>query len=164
MKLVKDTEKTRGVLKAHNLFPAGQPVEERGSGRVCCGSALPFQAQSEKRPMRATIAAAVRTLSEEGCTAEELQALIDDLFIMPVFTAHFTEAKRRNSDAQAQAHDRVLASLDGVATSSLTTRGRDRRTHPGDRRSLCRPTRPATGGPPSSTKCARVVLLREHAV
>ena len=48
-----------------------------------------YQAQSEKQPMRETIAAAVRTLSEEGCTAAELQALIDDLFIMPVFTILF---------------------------------------------------------------------------
>ncbi|MCB0112781.1 MAG: phosphoenolpyruvate carboxylase, partial [Caldilineaceae bacterium] len=109
--LVKDTEKTRGVLKAFTTyFQLVNLAEERQRARVLWERA--FQAQSEKRPMRETIAAAVRTLSEEGCTAEELQALIDDLFIMPVFTAHPTEAKRRTVMLKLRLMTEYLASLD----------------------------------------------------
>src|SRR5512138_1524927 len=42
-----------------------------------------------------TIGAAVRELAEAGVAAEEMQRLLDGLLIMPVFTAHPTEAKRR---------------------------------------------------------------------
>ena len=45
--------------------------------------------------MDETIAAAVHRLHDEGLDAAEIQALLDNLFIMPVFTAHPTEAKRR---------------------------------------------------------------------
>ena len=45
--------------------------------------------------MDESIAAAIRRLQREGLTAADVQALLDNLFIMPVFTAHPTEAKRR---------------------------------------------------------------------
>jgi phosphoenolpyruvate carboxylase len=53
------------------------------------------RAHARGEPMDETIAAAVRRLRDEGLTAAEIQALLDNLFIMPVFTAHPTEAKRR---------------------------------------------------------------------
>ncbi len=46
-------------------------------------------------PMAETIAHAVRRLQEEGATADDVRRLLKDLFIMPVFTAHPTESKRR---------------------------------------------------------------------
>jgi len=46
-------------------------------------------------PMDETIAAAIHRLREEGLDAAQVQALLDGLFIMPVLTAHPTEAKRR---------------------------------------------------------------------
>src|SRR5512139_551091 len=42
-----------------------------------------------------TMGAAVSELRRAGLAADELQALLDRLLIMPVFTAHPTEAKRR---------------------------------------------------------------------
>ncbi|MBI1295756.1 phosphoenolpyruvate carboxylase [bacterium] len=109
--LVKDAEKTRAVLKAFTTyFQLVNLAEERQRARVLRERA--YQAQSEKQPMRETIGAAVRTLREEGCTAAELQALIDDLFIMPVFTAHPTEAKRRTVMLKLRGMTEYLAQLD----------------------------------------------------
>jgi phosphoenolpyruvate carboxylase len=45
--------------------------------------------------MGETIAAAVRRLKQEGLGAAEVQELVSRLLVMPVFTAHPTEAKRR---------------------------------------------------------------------
>ena len=53
------------------------------------------QADEQDEPMGETIAAAVKRLREEGLSADEMQAQLDNLFIVPVFTAHPTEAKRR---------------------------------------------------------------------
>lgn len=46
-------------------------------------------------PMSETIADAVHRLRAEGVSADDMRDLLDHLFIMPVFTAHPTEAKRR---------------------------------------------------------------------
>ncbi len=53
------------------------------------------QAHARGEPMDETIAAAIRRLRDEGLSAGDVQELLDNLFIMPVFTAHPTEAKRR---------------------------------------------------------------------
>ena len=42
-----------------------------------------------------SVAAAVEELAARGATAEEVQALLDRLLVMPVLTAHPTEARRR---------------------------------------------------------------------
>ncbi len=56
-------------------------------------------------PAGETVAAAVRELGEAGMTADALQSLLDRLLVMPVFTAHPTEAKRRT----------ILTKLVGIA-------------------------------------------------
>lgn len=68
-------------------------AEEEERVRVLHERAIRAHARGE--PMDETIAAAVRRLRDEGLDAGEIQTLLDNLFIMPVFTAHPTEAKRR---------------------------------------------------------------------
>ncbi|MCB0060709.1 MAG: phosphoenolpyruvate carboxylase, partial [Caldilineaceae bacterium] len=53
------------------------------------------RAHSQNVPMDETIAHAIARLREEGLDGEEIQALLKELFIVPVFTAHPTESKRR---------------------------------------------------------------------
>ena len=52
-------------------------------------------AQQQGIPLRETIADGVRALQASGLTADEMRQLLADLLIMPVFTAHPTESKRR---------------------------------------------------------------------
>ncbi|MCB0108965.1 MAG: phosphoenolpyruvate carboxylase, partial [Caldilineaceae bacterium] len=53
------------------------------------------RAHEQHVPMNETIAHAIQRLQHEGHSAAEMQALLNELFIMPVFTAHPTESKRR---------------------------------------------------------------------
>jgi phosphoenolpyruvate carboxylase len=109
--LVKDTDRTRAVLKAFtSYFQLVNLAEEQQRVRVLRERAE--QAQREGKPMRETIAAAIKTLRDEGCTAQEVRDLLDDLFIMPVFTAHPTEAKRRTILLKLKAMTRHLSDLD----------------------------------------------------
>jgi len=52
-------------------------------------------ASEQHVPMNETIAHGIQQLHKEGLTAEEVQNVVNELFIMPVFTAHPTESKRR---------------------------------------------------------------------
>ncbi|MCL4863690.1 MAG: phosphoenolpyruvate carboxylase [Caldilineaceae bacterium] len=51
-------------------------------------------AQEHRTPVRETIADAIRRLRDLDVSASEMRLLLDDLLIMPVFTAHPTESKR----------------------------------------------------------------------
>ncbi len=65
--------------------------------------------------MDETIAQAVHRLSGEGLDAAAVQTLLDALFIMPVFTAHPTEAKRRVVLTKLNHIAATLDRLDGPA-------------------------------------------------
>ena len=87
-------DQARPVVKAFaTYFQLVNLAEEEDRVRVLRERARHADAQGE--PMDESIAAAVRRLRDEGLTTGDVQALLSNLFIMPVFTAHPTEAKRR---------------------------------------------------------------------
>ncbi len=109
--LVSEPETIRALLKAFTTyFQLVNLAEERQRARVL--REREERARREKQPMRETIAAAVRTLHEEGCSADEVRTLLHDLLIMPVFTAHPTEAKRRTVMLKLRAMTEYIAALD----------------------------------------------------
>lgn len=84
----------RAVVKAFTTyFQLVNLAEEQARVHVLRERASDAHAQGT--PMDETIDDALHQLRNEGVSAEEIQSLIDGLLIMPVFTAHPTEAKRR---------------------------------------------------------------------
>ena len=67
--------------------------------------------ESGPNPMRGTIAAALATLKERGVTPEQMSALLDDLAIELVLTAHPTETRRRTILSKVQRTAKLLADL-----------------------------------------------------
>jgi phosphoenolpyruvate carboxylase len=101
----------RGVLKAFaSYFQLINLAEEEERVRVLHERAA--LAQREGLPAGETIGAAVRQLRDEGVTADAMQALLDNLYVQPVFTAHPTEAKRRTILAKLQHIAGVLHEMD----------------------------------------------------
>lgn len=110
-RLVQDSERTEAVLKAFSTyFQLINLAEEQQRVRVL--RERMERAQKENRPMRETIAAAVQSLKADGMQAYEMRQMLDDLLIMPVFTAHPTEAKRRTILLKLQALARLLYEWD----------------------------------------------------
>ena len=109
--LTQDGDRTEAVLKAFTTyFQLINLAEEQQRVRVL--RERMERAQIEKRPMRETIAAAVQTLKTDGMQAYEMRQMLNDLLIMPVFTAHPTEAKRRTILLKLQGLARHLHDLD----------------------------------------------------
>jgi phosphoenolpyruvate carboxylase len=101
----------RGIIKAFtSYFQLVNLAEEQERVRVLRERS--FRAAEENRSVGETIAAAVTQLSAEGVTAEEMQALLDRLYVQPVFTAHPTEAKRRTILSKLRRMAVVLNRLD----------------------------------------------------
>ena len=92
--LVEDLDGTRGVLKAFTTyFQLVNLAEEQQRVRILRHRTA--HAEEEGRPMPETIAAAVRHLRALGTPRREVDRLLGEMLIQPVFTAHPTEAKRR---------------------------------------------------------------------
>ena len=109
--LTQDGDRTEAVLKAFTTyFQLINLAEEQQRVRVLRERMA--QAQNEKRPMRETIAAAVQALKADGMQPYEMRQMLNDLLIMPVFTAHPTEAKRRTILLKLQGLARQLHDLD----------------------------------------------------
>jgi phosphoenolpyruvate carboxylase len=109
--LVKDAGKTRAVLKAFTAyFQLVNLAEDQQRVRVLRQRAE--QAQLQGKPMSETISSALHMLKREGFSAEEMRRLLADLLIMPVFTAHPTEAKRRTILLKLKAIAQHLYTLD----------------------------------------------------
>jgi phosphoenolpyruvate carboxylase len=110
-RLVQDVHLAQAVLKAFTTyFQLVNLAEEQQRVRVLRQRAS--VAQAENRPMRETILAAVYTLRREGLDVDDIQRLLNELFIMPVFTAHPTEAKRRTILLKLRAIAQHLARLE----------------------------------------------------
>ena len=84
----------RGVVKAFaSYFQLVNLAEEQERVRVL--HRREQEAEASGSPMAETIGSALFELRDQGLPAEDLQALLGRLLVMPVFTAHPTEAKRR---------------------------------------------------------------------
>lgn len=84
----------RGVVKAFSsYFALVNLAEEQERVRVLRRRAV--QARAAGRPVDETMEAALLALRDQGMSADEARALLSGLLVMPVFTAHPTEAKRR---------------------------------------------------------------------
>ncbi len=89
-----DLKMTDANLKAFSTyFQLVNLAEEQHRVRVL--SERLSEADDSGQPMSETITDAVRILHKEGLTAEQVQENLLQLQIMPVFTAHPTESKRR---------------------------------------------------------------------
>ncbi len=84
----------RGVVKAFASYFALVNLAEEEE-RVSVLRQREREASEQHRPMDETIGAALLALKEQGSSPGDLQGILDRLLIMPVFTAHPTEAKRR---------------------------------------------------------------------
>ncbi len=102
---------SRGVVKAFaTYFKLVNLAEEQERVRVL--RRREREAHAAGGSATETIAAAVRELRETGVSPSEVQALLDRLLIMPVFTAHPTEAKRRTILTKLARIADVLRGLD----------------------------------------------------
>ena len=85
---------SRGVVKAFaTYFKLVNLAEEQERVRVLRRRAR--EAHETGAAVGETIGAAVREMRDAGLSREDVQSLLDRLLVMPVFTAHPTEAKRR---------------------------------------------------------------------
>jgi phosphoenolpyruvate carboxylase len=84
----------RGVVKAFaSYFQLVNLAEEQERVRVL--HRREQEAHDRGEPMAETMRSALLELRKQGVAPEEIQALLGRLLVMPVFTAHPTEAKRR---------------------------------------------------------------------
>ena len=104
-------EQARVVVKAFTgYFQLVNLAEEQARVRVLRHTArVAFESDA---PLDETIASAIKALHAEGLSAAEIQALLDGLYITPVFTAHPTEAKRRTVLAKLNRIEETLHRLD----------------------------------------------------
>ena len=111
--LVDDLPGALAVLKAFTTyFQLVNLAEERQRVNILRQRAA--AAWEQGVPMAETLADAVMRLRAQGLGAEDVRLLLQDLFIMPVFTAHPTEAKRRTVLFKLKTIASILYELDRV--------------------------------------------------
>lgn len=92
--LIADLPRALAVLKAFTTyFQLVNLAEDEQRVQILRDRAL--ESQTTGSLMRETLAESVSKLREEGVAAEEMQHILDELFIVPVLTAHPTETKRQ---------------------------------------------------------------------
>lgn len=93
-KLLSDISKASAVLKAFTTyFQLVNLAEEQERVHVLRRRAR--DAELSGIPMDESLDEAIGKLQREGIEAKELQKILDTLYIVPVFTAHPTESKRK---------------------------------------------------------------------
>ncbi len=103
-----------GVVKAFaTYFKLVNVAEEQERVRVL--RVRERAAREAGQPAGETIASAVRALRDAGVRHREVEQLLGRLLLMPVFTAHPTEAKRRTILTKLAAIADVLRTLDAGA-------------------------------------------------
>jgi phosphoenolpyruvate carboxylase len=109
--LVKNLQQAHAVLKAFtSYFQLINLAEEQQRVRV-----LRHRTSSAHRdsiPMSETIADAICQLKDNGVSPEIMQEILNRLYIMPVFTAHPTEAKRRTLLVKLESIAKLLHQLE----------------------------------------------------
>jgi phosphoenolpyruvate carboxylase len=106
----------RGVCKAFlSYFALVNLAEEQERVRVLRRRQL--EALRSGSPVDETAAAALLALKQQGTTPEEVQQILDRLLIMPVITAHPTEAKRRTVLLKLQRVSEALDAFDAAAAA-----------------------------------------------
>ena len=110
-RLAQNPRQAAAIIKAFaTYFQLVNLAEEEQRVRVLRRRAR--AAARDGYPVRESIAAAIFRLREEGFTAEDVQALLRDALVMPVFTAHPTEAQRRAMLTKLQALANILYEMD----------------------------------------------------
>lgn len=113
LNLVDDMPQALAVLKAFTTYFQLVNLAEEAQ-RVQILRRRAFVAYERGIPMAETVTNAVRRLQAEGLSAAEVRQILGDLLIMPVFTAHPTEAKRRTVLYKLKTITNLLRELDSV--------------------------------------------------
>jgi phosphoenolpyruvate carboxylase len=112
--LVEDPARALAVLKAFSTYFQLVNLAEENQ-RVDILRQRAVVAHERKIFVAETIAHAVRRLQVEGVQADEMRELLHDLLIVPVFTAHPTESKRRGVLFKLKTMANILREMDTVA-------------------------------------------------
>lgn len=108
--LVDDLPRALAVLKAFTTyFQLVNLAEDEQRIEILRDRAR--EAQTTGVPMRETLAESVAKLRDEGLAAEDVQCILDELYIVPVLTAHPTETKRQTILTKLRTISETLAQL-----------------------------------------------------
>lgn len=109
--VTEDSDQTDANLKAFStFFQLVNLAEEHERVRILDERAE--VAYVSDKPMDETISHALHELKSEGFSAEEVQEMLGRMLIMPVFTAHPTESRRRITRQILKKISELLAELD----------------------------------------------------
>src|SRR4029079_2822856 len=109
--VVQDPPRALAMIKAFSTyFQLVNLAEENQRVRILRQRAV--VAHERGIPVTETIAHAVRRLQAEGMSADDMREVVRELVVLPVFTAHPTEAKRRTVLFKLKTMADILTELD----------------------------------------------------
>ncbi|MFZ4847991.1 MAG: phosphoenolpyruvate carboxylase [Caldilinea sp.] len=109
-RLIQDLPRALAVLKAFTTyFQLVNLAEDEQRIEILRDRAR--EAQTTGIPMRETLAESVAKLHEEGLSAADVQQILDELYIVPVLTAHPTETKRQTILTKLRTLSEILETL-----------------------------------------------------